>query len=124
MGATFDATGLYRFNAAQRLLGELGLSVPTIHAHVRRLQAHFLDRLDSLDVSGLGRATLVSPPEIGERGHFLTFRLPEAGAIAERLRARKVITDYRDDRLRFGFGIYHDEGDVDALCHRLSVVQG
>lgn len=124
LGATFDATGLYRFNAVQRLLGELGLSVAAIHAHVRRLQARFLDRLDSLDLPGLGRAALVPPPEIPERGHFLTFRLPEAGAVAQRLRARKVITDNRDDRLRFGFGIYHDEGDVDVLCHRLSVVQG
>ncbi len=121
LGATFDATGLYRFNVVQRLLGELGLSVAAIHAHVRRLQAYFLDRLDALDMPGLGSATLVPPAEIGERGHFLTFRLPDAGAVAARLRARKVITDYRDDRLRFGFGIYHDEGDVDMLCRRLSL---
>lgn len=119
LGATFDATGLYRFNAVQRLLGELGLSVPTVHAHVRRLQAYFLDQLDALDVPGLGTVTLVPPAEVGERGHFLTFRLPEAGSVADRLRARKVIVDYRDDRLRIGFGIYHDEGDVDTLCRRL-----
>lgn len=119
LGATFDATGLYRFNAVQRLLGELGLSVAAIHAHVRRLQARFLDRLDALDLPGLGSAALVPPPEIPERGHFLTFRCPDARTVSERLRARKVITDYRDDRLRFGFGIYHDEADIDELCHRL-----
>ncbi|MGH8886830.1 MAG: aminotransferase class V-fold PLP-dependent enzyme [Egibacteraceae bacterium] len=121
LGATFDATGLYRFNAVQRLLGELGLSVAAIHAHVRGLQARFLDRLDALDLPGLGRATLVPPPETPERGHFLTFRLPEARAVSERLRARKVITDYRDDRLRVGFGVYHDEADIDELCARLVV---
>ncbi|MGQ0718004.1 MAG: aminotransferase class V-fold PLP-dependent enzyme [Pseudonocardiales bacterium] len=118
-GATFDATGLYRFNAVQRLLDELGLPVATIHAHVRRLQAYFLDRLDELDLPGFGSATLVPGPDVGERGHFLTFRRPDAAAISQRLRARKVITDYRDDRLRFGFGIYHDESDVDSLCRRL-----
>ncbi len=123
LGATFDATGLYRFNAAQRLLGELGLSVAAIHAHVRRLQAGFLDRLDALDVPGLSSATLLPAPEVAERGHFLTFRLPDAGAVATRLRAHKVVTDHRDDRLRFGFGIYHDEGDLDPLCHRLSAAQ-
>ncbi|MGH3913690.1 MAG: aminotransferase class V-fold PLP-dependent enzyme [Pseudonocardiaceae bacterium] len=123
LGATFDATGLYRFNAVQRLLGELGLSVSAIHAHVRRLQAYFLDRLDALKVPGLGSAALVPPTEVGERGHFLTFRLPDADAVAGRLRARKVITDYRDDRLRVGFGIYHDEGDVDTLCHRLAGIR-
>ncbi|HEU0088316.1 MAG TPA: aminotransferase class V-fold PLP-dependent enzyme [Pseudonocardiaceae bacterium] len=122
LGATFDATGLYRFNAAQRLLDELGLSVPVIHARVRRLQARFLDRLDALQIPGLGHRTLVPPPEIPGRGNFLTFRLPDAGAIRQRLRARKVTTDHRDDRLRFGFGIYHDEDDVDALCHRLSAI--
>jgi selenocysteine lyase/cysteine desulfurase len=26
-----------------------------------------------------------------------------------------VITDYRGDRLRIGFGMYHDEGDVARL---------
>jgi kynureninase len=124
MGATFDATGLYRLNAVQRLLGELDLSVAAIHAHVRRLQARFLDRLDALDVPGLGSATLVPPSEIPERGHFLTFRVPDARKVTERLRARKVIIDYRDDRLRFGFGIYHDEADIDELCHRLSPAQG
>ncbi|MGH3822291.1 MAG: aminotransferase class V-fold PLP-dependent enzyme [Pseudonocardiaceae bacterium] len=122
LGATFDATGLYRFNAAQRLLAELGLTVPAIHAHVRGLQAGFLDRLDALDLPGLGRASLVPPPELPERGHFLTFRIPDAAAVATRLRACKVITDHRGDRLRFGFGIYHDASDVETLCQRLTVM--
>jgi selenocysteine lyase/cysteine desulfurase len=29
--------------------------------------------------------------------------------------AEKVITDYRGDRLRIGFGIYHDQQDVQRL---------
>jgi selenocysteine lyase/cysteine desulfurase len=119
LGATFDATGLYRFNAAQRLLGELGLSVPAIHTHVRRLQALFLDRLATLEVPGLSAAALVPPAEIAERGNFLTFHHPDAEAVDARLRAHEVIIDHRGDRLRIGFGIYHDEGDVDTLCHRL-----
>jgi selenocysteine lyase/cysteine desulfurase len=31
-----------------------------------------------------------------------------------------VITDYRADRLRLGFGIYHDETDVDQLVDIIS----
>lgn len=31
----------------------------------------------------------------------------------------KVIIDYRGNRLRIGFGIYHDEADVDRLVERL-----
>jgi len=120
LGATFDATGLYRFNAVQRLLGQLGLSVAAIHHHVRRLQARFLAQLDALGVGGLSRAALVPPADIAERGHFLTFRLPGARGVRERLHARKIIADARGDRLRFGFGIYHDEADIDELCSRLA----
>jgi selenocysteine lyase/cysteine desulfurase len=31
-----------------------------------------------------------------------------------------VITDHRGDRLRIGFGIYHDEEDVDRLLVHLT----
>jgi selenocysteine lyase/cysteine desulfurase len=31
-----------------------------------------------------------------------------------------VITDYRADRLRIGFGIYQDEADVDRLIEILA----
>jgi len=120
LGATFDATGLYRFNAVQRLLRGLGLSVAAIHAHVHQLQTYFLNQLDALDLPGLNSATLVPPPEILDRGHFLTFQLPDAAAVTQRLRTRKVTIDCRGDRLRLGFGIYHDKNDVDELCHRIS----
>jgi len=40
------------------------------------------------------------------------------------LHAAGVITDYRHDRLRIGFGLYHDEADVDELLRRLKTVPG
>ncbi|CAN5276476.1 aminotransferase class V-fold PLP-dependent enzyme [soil metagenome] len=120
LGATFDATGLYRFNAVQRLLGEVGLLVAAIHAYVGRLQALLLDRLDEVQPHGLGRATLVPPSEIIQRAGFLSFRLPDAAEVYQRLHARKVITDFRDDCLRIGLGIYHDDADVDELCDRMT----
>jgi selenocysteine lyase/cysteine desulfurase len=33
-----------------------------------------------------------------------------------------VVTDYRADRLRFGFGLYHDEEDVARLCKVLGEI--
>lgn len=118
LGATFDPTGVYRFNSVQRWLDGLRVSVADIHAHVARLQACFLDRLDSR-----WRAALVpDESEVDERGHFLTFRLPEAGALYDRLHAAGVIADHRDDRLRFGFGLYHDESDVEELYRRLTAI--
>ncbi|MFT4541621.1 MAG: kynureninase, partial [Planctomycetota bacterium] len=45
-----------------------------------------------------------------------------AAELHQALRKLGVITDYRGDRLRFGFGLYHDEADVDALCERVADV--
>lgn len=127
LGATIDPTPLYRFNAVQRWLDDTGWPVERIHAHVARLQGLLLDRLDALGTSegaagGLGRAALVPPERVGERGHFLTFRLPEAGKLHAALASAGVVTDHRDDRLRLGLGVYHDGTDVDELCRRLAAL--
>jgi selenocysteine lyase/cysteine desulfurase len=116
LGGTLDPTGLYRFNAAQRWLDGLGASVADIHAHVAALQARFL--------AAGPHPELVPGPEFIDRGHFLTFRLPDAGTVHEALHAAGVMTDHRDDRLRIGFGLYHDEEDVDELLRRLATVPG
>ena len=65
---------------------------------------------------------LLPGPETGDRGHFLTFRLPDAAAVHAALHAAGVIADYRDDRLRLGFGLYHGEEDVDELLRRLATI--
>ena len=120
LGATLDPAPLYRFNAVQRWLDSLGVTVDAIHAHVGRLQKLLIDRLDDE-----GRASLVPGlDEVDDRGNFLTFRRPDAGALCARLHAAGVVTDFRDDRLRIGFGIYHGEADVDDLCHRWAEIKG
>jgi kynureninase len=115
-GATFDPTGVYRFNAVQRWLDGLGITVADIHAHVRRLQDRFL--------AAGPYPELLPGPEVNDRGHFLTFRLADAAGIYEALHVANVITDYRDDRLRIGFGLYHDEADIDELVRTLETVPG
>jgi selenocysteine lyase/cysteine desulfurase len=116
LGGTFDPTGVYRFNAVQRWLDGLGVTVAGIHDHVRRLQRRFL---------AAGPHPELLPPEgVGERGHFLTFRLRNAAAVHTALHLANVITDYRDDRLRIGFGLYHDDVDVDELLRTLETVPG
>ena len=114
LGGTFDPTALYRFNAVQRWLDGVGLSVEGIHAHVARLQGLFLERLGEA-----WQAALLPPVGTPERGHFLTFRRPDAAAVYRRLHDAGVITDFRDDRLRVGLGIYHDDGDVETLAAHL-----
>jgi kynureninase len=119
-GATFDPTGIYRFNAVQRWLDGLGVTVADIHTHVARLQQRFL---------AAGPHPELAPPPtgdggVGERGHFLTFRLPDAAAVAAALHAAGVIVDHRDDRLRIGFGLYHGDDDIDELLRRLTTIPG
>ena len=116
LGATFDPTGLYRFNAVQRWLDGLGVTVAGIHGRVQRLQLRFL--------AAGPHPELLPGPEVAERGHFLTFRVPDAPGVAAGLHAAGVIVDHRHDRLRIGFGLYHDDADVDELLRRLAGVPG
>lgn len=119
MGATFDPSGLYRMRAVFGWLDGLGLSVEAIHDYVQGLQKHFLQRL--ADEGGLKITLDQLIPDINaaERGHFLTFETPKAAEFYDQLHQKGVITDYRATRLRFGFGIYHDKQDVDALFNHL-----
>ena len=120
MGATFDPTGLYRFNAVARLFEASGLSVRRVDDHVKALQRRFLSLLEAREDACLSPADLIAPEGgVAGLGHFLTFRRPDAGAIAHGLAAKNVIVDHRGDRLRFGFGAYHDDADVAALLQHL-----
>jgi len=111
-GATFDPSGLYRFNAVQRLLDNVGLDVPAIHGHVGRLMEAFVCGLQG--DSRLGELT-PAWGSVPERGHFLTYVSDDAAVLHDRLDEEGVLCDRRADRLRLGFGIYHDERDVDTL---------
>jgi len=113
MGATFDASALYRFNAVQRMLKENGLTTARIAAQVANLQARLLDRVTG---SALSEAELLNPIGDGPHARFLAFRSPNAQRWCSELDAQNVITDVRGDVLRIGFGLYQDEEDVDALA--------
>ena len=120
LGATFDPSGLYRFNAVQRWLRQEGIEVTAIHRHVRALQDRLLAGLAG---AGLDLGELLPPAGRGDRGHFLTFRRPDAADLQQRLRRADVVTDNRGDRLRIGFGIYHDASDVAGPAWRTAAEQ-
>jgi selenocysteine lyase/cysteine desulfurase len=106
-GATFDPSGLYRMNAVLGWLESQGITPAQIHGHVLDLQVRFL-----AGAPDLGELLIQDP---ARRGNFLTFRSDRAPELYRGLHERGVITDYRGDRLRIGFGVYHDETDVDRL---------
>jgi selenocysteine lyase/cysteine desulfurase len=117
MGATFDPSALYRFNAVQRMLQENGLSTATISAHAARLQVRLSE---SLGRTPLADAELLNPLHGGPHARFLAFRSPDAQRWYADLKALGCITDVRGDVLRIGFGPYQDEGDVDRLVALLA----
>ncbi len=119
LGATFDPVGLYRLNAVMGLLSKLRLDIAEIHRHAHRLQASFARELAAMNSPLLNPGHLVVPIENRDRGNFLTFRSANAGDLHKRLLAADIVTDYRGDRLRFGFGIYHDAEDIDRLMDAL-----
>jgi kynureninase len=118
-GSTFDASGLYRFDAAMTWLASTGASIEGVHRHSLSMQKHFLDGLARAKLRELPATSLVPPPEVA-RGNFLAFDVDDAQAIEERIAAAGVTIDRRERRLRFGFGVYHDEKQVSRLLEVLS----
>jgi selenocysteine lyase/cysteine desulfurase len=110
LGATFDVTALYRFNAVQDWLSRENLSVGAMLAHVRAIERTFL--------AGIGKhRAAIEPsqllvPDEAQRGRFLCFRTDDAAAVTARLAEKNILVDHRGDRLRIGFGIYHSEDDA------------
>jgi len=120
LGATFDPTGLYRFDAAMSLLEREGITTREIDERAKTLQGRFIEELGKHGDLPLHERDLVVPIAEKNRGQFLVFRTPEAKRIHEALAARGVMTDVRGDRLRFGFAIYHDESDVVEGVRRIA----
>jgi selenocysteine lyase/cysteine desulfurase len=113
-GATFDPSGLYRFNAAMDWLAATIVTVADIHRHAVTLQKHFLDGLLRLGLRSLAPGHLVPPAGV-PRGNFLAFDVDDAEDLHRRLKEQHIYIDRRDRRLRFGFGVYHDEPEVHRL---------
>ena len=109
LGATFDPSGLYRFNAVQQMLAREGITTPALSAHVTLLQHRFLI------AKPLPTMAMLNPLTTAPHARFLAFRGSDAAAIHDALSAQNVITDVRGDVLRIGFAAYHDETDVDRL---------
>jgi selenocysteine lyase/cysteine desulfurase len=112
MGATFDASGLYRFNAVQHMLRDNGLTTRAISARVEALQKLLLEKLAG---SPFESAELLNPLGEGPHARFLAFRSPNAQRWCAGLGQANCIVDVRGDVLRIGFGLYHDESDVDRF---------
>jgi selenocysteine lyase/cysteine desulfurase len=113
MGATFDASGLYRFNAIRRMLRDNGLTTALISRHVEMLQHRLLEALSNTTFAS---AELLNPLDGKPQARFLAFRSPNAQRWCNELAAKNCIVDVRGDVLRVGLGLYHDDGDIERFA--------
>jgi selenocysteine lyase/cysteine desulfurase len=135
LGSTFDPSGLYRFNAVQRMLKAEGLTTELISAHCAELKQRFVEACelpgftllngprynfaaDMHDEESKAAALRGLNPASQQRARFLAYMSDEddyAARIQTELEKHGVIVDVRNDVLRIGFGLYQDFDDVDRL---------
>ncbi len=117
LGATYDSTGLYRFNAVQAMLLEQALDTAAISARAATLRTMMSEAIaDGEAGTTLRKAEVLHPNTSGHQARFLSLRHPDATSWKTSLMAANAITDARDDILRIGFGLYQDQADVPAFC--------
>ena len=116
LGATFDPSALYRFNAVREMLADNGLTTERMSDHCAALQKRLLTALPG---TPLADAELLNPLGGDWHARFLALRSPQALQWHAQLKAQACITDVRGDVLRIGFGIYQDDEDVDRLAAML-----
>ncbi len=110
-GSTMDFAALYRLLAVLELFQQEGITVQSIHAHIQKLQRHFREQLALLDHPILHEANILHR-DFNDHGHFFAFETGNAETakhLHDTLRKAKIRTDYRGNRLRFGFGLYQDD---------------
>lgn len=116
LGATFDPTGLYRFNSVRTMLERESLDTRAIADRVASLRADLLACIGKGDAGKLAEAGVLAPNAHGPQARFIALRHPDATRWKAALLEANVITDARDDVLRIGLGLYHDPEDIYALC--------
>jgi len=113
-GSTIDFSPLYRLHASMNLFKEKEITISIIHEHVQRLQNKFLEQLKTIHHTELNLNNLLFN-DLKHHGHFLTFQLKNNSitkALHLRLKEAGIITDYRSNKIRFGFSIYQDQSDI------------
>lgn len=126
-GATFEPTPWYRLAAIARMWRDQGITAQAIHQHVRGLQTKFLEELGDGPINGkierrIQKHGLALLGYVGfaDWGNFLTFEgttVEQAEAVESGLKKQGYTIDRRGNRVRFGFGIYHEESDVIRLAN-------
>lgn len=121
LGATFDASGLYRGLYVLRWMDEMGLSPALLQAHARARTQRIVDAFDARALARLG-LRLASPRDPAARGGFVALETPRAAELARRLGHAGVHTDVRGPLLRLGPAPYTTSAEIDRAMDHLARV--
>jgi selenocysteine lyase/cysteine desulfurase len=110
-GSTMDFTALYRLQSVLELFKSEGVTVSKIHQLVQKMQNNFRQHLTEVRHAILTEDKILHL-DFNLHGHFFSFELKNADLVKklhDELYSKKIRTDYRGTRLRFGFAIYQNE---------------
>lgn len=116
MGSTMDYTPMFRLKAYLSELEEKSISLSEIQQYINSLKEFFVENLPRSKYPFLNEDTLLLPP--GLCGQFLSFKMATeelCKGAHEQLSSDGIMTDYRGCVLRIGFGIYHDQKDLETF---------
>lgn len=116
-GATFDPSGLYRFHSVSDLFSSNHWTISQTDDYIQHLMTLFLEGIKNNSGNTIQLNSLITPTT--SHGHFFTFEIQDAKTFHEWLLTKYIYTDYRGNRIRFGFGIYQDEKGVERLLRIL-----
>lgn len=116
LGATFDPSGIYRFNSFSEHFKDYGPK--GLLQFVDDLKIFFLDELEKRSPLGLKESLVIRDAQ--KCGHFLSFKTKDAQNLYSSLKDKGILTDYRDDVVRIGLGTYHNKEDIIEFFQRLS----
>lgn len=109
-GATLDMTSFLRFSYVWNFFYKNGLDVDKFDQYIKSLQLQFLNQ------NNLSK--YFTSLNVNEIGHFITAELSDtekAKSIHNLLKSKGIITDFRGNRLRFGFGPYLSQQDIETV---------
>ena len=89
---------------------DLGTDINQVHKYIQSLQTYFLKELS-------GKLNFIET-DLTQLGHFLTIEFSNEKQLEvfyNQLVRDGIQVDYRGLRLRFGFGLYLDQDDIEQL---------
>ncbi len=98
------------------MLARERLDTAKISSRLAPLRETLVAAIEAGQAGVLAEAELLKPNASGHQSRFISLRHPRATHWKARLFEANIITDARDDVLRIGLGLYHDDEDLPAFC--------